>query len=81
MLILLISFLRQPVTILGELVPLESFYQTRCLRMLLFLITFLRQPVTILVEFVPRLRFSQTSGLNIYSKTYFFTVGLKDERK
>ena len=77
----LISFLRQPVTIIAELVPLEKFYQTRCLGMFIFLFIFLRQPVTILGELVPHERFSQTSGLNIYLKIYLYTVGFQEERE
>ena len=81
MLILLISFLREPVTMLGELVPLEEFYRRRCLGMLILLITFLRQPVSIWGDLVPHERFSQTSGLSIQLKFYLYTVGFQDEKE
>ena len=71
MFILLIGFLRQFVTILGELVPLEQFNQTRCPGMLIFLITFLRQPVTIIGEPVQHERFSQTSVIIASIKVLF----------
>ena len=79
MLILLISLLRQPVTISAELVPLEYLYQTRCLGMLIFLITFLQQPVTILGELVPHERFPQLSSLQF--NFHLFVAGFQDERE
>ena len=58
-----IKFLRQAVSISGEIVLLKPIYQTRCLGTLILLITFLRQPVTILVVLAPHKRFSQTNGI------------------
>ena len=58
-----IKFLRQAVSVAGEIVPLEYFDQTPCLELLTHLNIFLRQPVTLLGDLAPHKRFSQTSGI------------------
>ena len=65
------NFIRRPVVLPGEFVPLDWFSQTRCLRELIHSIDFLRQTVTILGELVPHETFSQTSGLNPLNRVFF----------
>ena len=75
------NFIKQAVTLSKELVPLEYFYQTRCLGVFILLIGALRKPVTILGELVPHETFSQTSriipSINFFKYRYRF----QDERE